>query len=123
MEKLDEAGQTGMPGIALSSNGLGLEPKRADVEALMKRCQIGVCGRSALDNAHSIMAECYGALGALMLEIERLHGVCVGVHDGLLRGYDDRELLAMAENGWRPNVADNPAAADGSVSAANLGGD
>ena len=110
MEKLNEAGQPGVPGIVLSSDGLGLEPKRADVEALMKRCQIGVCGRSALDNAHSIMAECYGMLGALMLEIERLHGVCVGVHDGLRRGYDDRDLLAMAEKGWRPNVAVEPLA-------------
>ncbi len=38
----------------------------------MKRCQIGVGGRHALDNAHSIMADCYGTLGALMLEVERL---------------------------------------------------
>ena len=102
MEKLDEAGHAGLPGIVLSRDGLGLVLKRADVEALMKRCQIGVVGRSALENAHSIMADCYGTLGALMLEIERLHGVCVGVHDGLLRGYDDRDLLAMAEKGWRP---------------------
>jgi hypothetical protein len=47
-------------------------PTRAEVDALMKRCQIGVGGRHALDNAHSIMAECYGTLGALMLEVERL---------------------------------------------------
>jgi hypothetical protein len=49
-------------------------PKRAEVDALMKRCQIGVGGRpsQALENAHSIMADCYGTLGALMLEVERL---------------------------------------------------
>ncbi|MGL4648071.1 MAG: hypothetical protein ACRC1H_01585 [Caldilineaceae bacterium] len=47
-------------------------PTRAEVDALMKRCQIGVGGRNALDNAHSIMAECYGTLGALMLEVERM---------------------------------------------------
>ena len=43
-----------------------------EVERLMKRCQIGVSGRVALDTAHDIMAECYGALGALVQERERL---------------------------------------------------
>lgn len=46
---------------------------RAEVYALMKRCQVGVGGRHALDNAHSIMADCYGALGAMGAEIERLN--------------------------------------------------
>lgn len=46
-------------------------PTRAKVEALMKRCQIGVGGRHALDNAHDIMAECYGTLGLLMLCLEQ----------------------------------------------------
>lgn len=41
--------------------------KTEEVRALMKRCQIGVGGRRALDEAHEIMAECYGTLGALML--------------------------------------------------------
>jgi hypothetical protein len=36
----------------------------------MKRCQIGVGGRNALDNAHEIMADCYGTLGLLMLCVE-----------------------------------------------------
>lgn len=48
--------------------------KTEEVRALMKRCQIGVGGRRALDEAHEIMAECYGTLGALMLEVERLQG-------------------------------------------------
>lgn len=43
-----------------------------DVERLMKRCQIGVGGRNALDTAHDIMAECYGTLGALVQERDRL---------------------------------------------------
>ncbi len=47
-------------------------PTRAEVDRLMKRCQIGVGGRHALDNAHSIMADCYGTLGALMMEVEIL---------------------------------------------------
>lgn len=47
-------------------------PTRDEVDALMKRCQIGVGGRHALDEAHSIMADCYGTLGALMLEVEAL---------------------------------------------------
>lgn len=42
------------------------------VERLMKRCQIGVGGRNALDDAHAIMAECYGALGALVRERDEL---------------------------------------------------
>ena len=41
-----------------------------NVEALMKRCQIGVGGRHALDDAHDIMAECYGTLGRLQGENE-----------------------------------------------------
>lgn len=54
--------------------GVGpLAPTRAEVAALMKRCQIGVGGRHALDNAHSIMSDCYGTLGAMGAEIERLH--------------------------------------------------
>lgn len=43
-----------------------------EVERLMKRCQIGVGGRNALDTAHDIMAECYGTLGALAQERDRL---------------------------------------------------
>ena len=45
-------------------------PTRAEVEALMKRCQIGAGGRHALDNAHDIMADCYGTLGLLMQCVE-----------------------------------------------------
>lgn len=45
-------------------------PTRAEVEALMKRCQIGVGGRHALDAAHEIMADCYGTLGLLMMCVE-----------------------------------------------------
>mgnify|MGYP000856247808 FL=1 len=43
-----------------------------EVERLMKRCQIGVGGRGALDVAHDIMAECYGTMGALVQERDRL---------------------------------------------------
>lgn len=46
-------------------------PTRAEVDALMRRCQIGVGGRHALDDAHSIMADCYGALGALAFGLDR----------------------------------------------------
>lgn len=47
-------------------------PTRADVHALMKRCQVGVGGRRALDEAHDILSECYGTLGRQQIEIERL---------------------------------------------------
>lgn len=43
-----------------------------EVELLMKRCQVGVGGCGALDKAHDIMAECYGTLGALVQERDRL---------------------------------------------------
>jgi hypothetical protein len=49
-----------------------LETERAKVEALMKRLQIGAGGRTALDNAHDIMAECYGTILALMLDVDAL---------------------------------------------------
>ena len=42
------------------------------VESVMKRCQIGVGGRNAIDTVHDIMAECYGTLGALVQERDRL---------------------------------------------------
>ena len=44
------------------------------------------------------------ALKAACDEIKRLRGICASVHDGLLRGYDDRELIALAAQGWGPNV-------------------
>jgi hypothetical protein len=45
----------------------------SDVPALMKRCQIGVPrGPNAYDDLHSILAECYGTLGALDTENARL---------------------------------------------------
>ena len=43
-----------------------------DVDRLMKRCQVGVGGRRALDEAHDILSECYGTLGRQQIEIERL---------------------------------------------------
>ena len=42
------------------------------VAELMKRCQRGVGGRNALDEAHDIMAECYGTLGRLESERDTL---------------------------------------------------
>ena len=41
-------------------------------ERLMKRCQIGVGGRNALEDAHSIMADCYGTIGSLVSERDEL---------------------------------------------------
>lgn len=57
-----------------------------DVERLMKRCQIGVGGKNALNEAHGIMADCYGTLGALVQERDELranhegHGRTVKPH-------------------------------------------
>ena len=44
----------------------------SDIAELMKRCQRGVGGRNALDEAHDIMAECYGTLGRLESEVHTL---------------------------------------------------
>ena len=42
------------------------------VRALQKRCQVGCGGPRALDDAHGILADCYGTLGALLEEVEQL---------------------------------------------------
>ena len=44
----------------------------------MKRCQRGVGGRNALDEAHDIMAECYGTLGRLEAERDALRQQLAG---------------------------------------------
>ena len=63
------------------------------VERLMKRCQISVGGRNALDTAHSIiMAECYGTLGALVQERDRLLRGEYICKKCLLRKDSEREL-------------------------------
>lgn len=46
--------------------------KTDEAEKLMKRCQIGFGGRNALNYAHDLLAECYGAIGALVQERDRL---------------------------------------------------
>jgi hypothetical protein len=51
---------------------LGETVKTSDAERLMKACQIGVGGRGALDKAHDIMAACYGTIGSLVAERDRL---------------------------------------------------
>ena len=33
-------------------------------------------------------------------EAQRLRDICVNIHDGLLRGDDDKELMALAAQGW-----------------------
>lgn len=62
----------------------------SDVAELMKRCQRGVGGRNALDEAHDIMAECYGTLGRLEAERDTLRQQRDKLA-GLLR--DARELI------------------------------
>lgn len=73
---------------------------RASVERLMKRCQIGVGGRGALDAAHDIMAECYGTLGALLDEVERFRAENERLRQAL-RFYAHRCHLTLGEpNAW-----------------------
>lgn len=50
-----------------------------DIEALMKRCQIGVPrGPNAYDQLHSILADCYGALGVMSARQEPDCRSCYG---------------------------------------------
>lgn len=60
----------------------------SEVELLMKRCQRGVGGFGALNEAHDIMAECYGMLGKLsgerdvaLAECERLRKALNAIAD------------------------------------------
>jgi len=82
---------------------------RDRIERLMKRCQIGVGGRHALDDAHDIMAECYGSLGAMMIEIERLRLQVEHMRETASRSVS-RELyeahLAELRGKWATAAAD-----------------
>lgn len=54
-------------------------------ERLMKRCQIGVrYSQNNWEEAHDIMAACYGTIGALVQERDRMKGEAE-VMRGLLR--------------------------------------
>lgn len=57
----------------------------SDVAELMKRCQRGVGGRNALDEAHDIMAECYGTLGRLESERDALAAENARLRNSMLR--------------------------------------
>jgi hypothetical protein len=48
----------------------------SEVELLMKSCQRGVGGFGALNEAHDIMAECYGMLGKLSGERDAALAEC-----------------------------------------------
>lgn len=39
---------------------------------------------------------------SLVAEVARLQRICTSIHDGLLRGDDDRELIALAAQAWEP---------------------
>ena len=45
---------------------------KEEAEKLMKKCQIGVGGHNVYQDCHDLLAECYGAIGALDCEIRRL---------------------------------------------------
>lgn len=66
-----------------------------DAERLMKRCQIGVGGRNALEAAHDIMAECYGTIGALVQERDRL------LAKASWPGGFDEFIGSLHDAGWR----------------------
>lgn len=81
----------------------------ADAERLMKRCQIGVGGRNALNDAHDIMADCYGTIGALVHErdallsmerrIRRAQEMATSDHPKVTKEWHDAEIRAALM--WR----------------------
>lgn len=80
------------------------------VQALMKRCQVGVGGRNALHDAHDILAQCYGTLGALQREVERLRALAAevaGIADtGLLPDGDAVTVsVSLWADGWTQQTA------------------
>jgi hypothetical protein len=61
----------------------------AEVQALMKRCQRGFdAGKRGYQEGHSILADCYGTLGALLAERDALRAAAdtndVGFIDRML---------------------------------------
>lgn len=40
-------------------------------------------------------------IAELQREVDRLRGICTALHDRLLRGDSDAELMALAETAWR----------------------
>jgi hypothetical protein len=70
----------------------------------MKRCQIGVGGRHALDDAHDIMSECYGALGAMMSEIEELRIEIRGYVQDMARLGNALETMGSALTSYSKNL-------------------
>ena len=64
-----------------------------EVERLMKRCQTGCGGRNALDDAHGLLAECYGTLGLLDARLQ--------IATEALRYYENRS----PEHGTRNTAA------------------
>ena len=100
------------PGALGSNDQLGQAPTRATVDALMKRCQIGVGGRNALDNAHSIMAECYGTLGRQQIEIERLREAILRLdallRDGKVHGATMADSVALSHAAINARMALGP---------------
>ena len=73
----------------------------SDVAELMKRCQRGVGGRNALDEAHDIMAECYGTLGRLESERAALEAENARLQNALLEATARR----FAES-WKKRTSD-----------------
>lgn len=73
----------------------------SDVAALMKRCQIGVPrGPNAYDDLHSILADCYGTMGALGADNARLQDQChrlTSTCDGMTRFRREEAEKAEAE--------------------------
>jgi len=55
-----------------TTQGMNMATDTKSVERLMKRCQIGVGRSNSFATANDIMAECYGTLGALVQERDKL---------------------------------------------------
>jgi hypothetical protein len=59
-------------GVCVDSEGDAVTITTEQAHRLMHRCQVGVGGKNAMNDAHDIMAECFCAIGALVAERDDL---------------------------------------------------
>ena len=60
--------------------------------------------RAALERKSDRLQELWRERDEARAEVARLQRICESVHDRLLRGDQDRELLALVAGAWRRNA-------------------
>lgn len=83
-----------------------------DHEDLQKRCQRGATN---LNDANNLLAECYGVLGKLVAEIQRLKDVAHGFCDELRATGIENNELKLENDALRTALAECTASLEGEV--------